>query len=155
MTEHRVVGTRPPTASTAAASQRMKTVRQAMTSCEVALAVELRARGIDFTMDVPIEGLERRRVDFAFASARVAVCVDGCFWHGCPKHGTWPTANGAWWRAKIEATRRRDADTDARLRALGWAALRVWEHEAPLDAARRVTEAIDSRDASGTTEEAD
>jgi len=60
--------------------------------------------------------------------------IDGCFWHGCPEHGTWPKNNVAWWRAKIEANIARDRDTDARLAAAGWIALRIWEHES-LDAA--------------------
>jgi DNA mismatch endonuclease (patch repair protein) len=69
------------------------------------------------------------RPDFVFARQRWAVFVDGCFWHGCPEHVTWPKANAEWWRAKILANRVRDGDTDARLRASGWTVVRVWEHE--------------------------
>jgi DNA mismatch endonuclease (patch repair protein) len=68
----------------------------------------------------------------------VAVLVDGCFWHGCPKHMTWPKANAEWWRAKIGANVARDRRTDADLREAGWAVVRVWEHEDPHDAADRV-----------------
>jgi DNA mismatch endonuclease (patch repair protein) len=82
----------------------------------------------------------RRRADLVFPSARVAVFVDGCFWHGCPEHATWPKQNAGWWRDKIEANRRRDRDTDARLREVGWQPVRVWEHEPVEEAARRIIE---------------
>jgi DNA mismatch endonuclease (patch repair protein) len=65
----------------------------------------------------------------------VAVFIDGCFWHGCPHHGVTPKANRDWWRAKLDANRRRDADTDAHLRGIGWSPLRFWEHEPATDVA--------------------
>ncbi len=68
--------------------------------------------------------------------------VDGCFWHGCDEHGTWPKQNADWWREKIEANQRRDRDTDARLRAAGWTVIRVWEHENAVTAADRIVEAV-------------
>jgi DNA mismatch endonuclease (patch repair protein) len=86
----------------------------------------------------------RREADLVFPRARVAVFVDGCFWHGCPEHGTWPRNNAEFWRAKIEGNVRRDRDTDARLEAEGWTVVRVWEHEAPADAAQRIAEAVDA-----------
>jgi DNA mismatch endonuclease (patch repair protein) len=63
-------------------------------------------------------------------------------WHSCPVHGTWPTASSAWWRSKLEANVQRDRDTDARLAAAGWTAIRVWEHEDPVMAADRVEAAV-------------
>jgi DNA mismatch endonuclease (patch repair protein) len=84
----------------------------------------------------------RRRADLTFVRARVAVFVDGCFWHGCPRHVTWPKANADWWRAKIDANRRRDADTTRRLRVAGWRVVRVWEHESPMIAAIRVAKTV-------------
>jgi DNA mismatch endonuclease, patch repair protein len=84
----------------------------------------------------------RRRTDVAFPARKVAVFVDGCFWHGCPQHGTWPRANAAWWRAKIEGNAARDRDTDARLTAAGWAVLRFWEHEGAAGAAAAVARAV-------------
>ncbi len=65
----------------------------------------------------------------ALIGPRVAIFVDGCFWHGCPKHGTWPLRNGAFWREKIEANRRRDRETDSFLRSAGWKVVRIWEHD--------------------------
>ena len=80
-----------------------------------------------------------------FAPARVAVFVDGCFWHGCPEHATWPKKNALWWREKIEGNRIRDADTDARLAAAGWLSVRVWAHEKPAEAAERVAGVVRDR----------
>lgn len=77
-----------------------------------------------------------------FAKARVAVFVDGCFWHGCPSHGTAPTSNARFWREKIETNKRRDRDTDQRLEAEGWRVIRVWEHEDPDLAADRIAETV-------------
>jgi len=84
----------------------------------------------------------RREADIVFARARVAVFVDGCFWHGCPDHGTSPKVNGDWWAEKLQANQARDLDTTAQLIAAGWAAVRVWEHEDPVDAAQRVSAAV-------------
>jgi len=71
----------------------------------------------------------RRRADLVFTRARVAVFIDGCFWHRCPEHGTLPKANAAWWRAKLNRNVERDRDTDARLRDADWIVVRVWEHD--------------------------
>jgi DNA mismatch endonuclease (patch repair protein) len=87
----------------------------------------------------------RREADLVFPRARVAVFVDGCFWHGCPEHASWPKANAAWWRSKIEKNRARDSDTDDRLARAGWQVLRVWEHEDPMQAAQRIAEIVANR----------
>lgn len=73
-----------------------------------------------------------------FSSERIAVFVDGCFWHGCPIHATQPKANASWWLDKLETNRRRDRDTDRRLAEAGWRVIRVWEHEAAAEAAARI-----------------
>jgi DNA mismatch endonuclease (patch repair protein) len=73
------------------------------------------------------------------------VFVYGCFWHGCPQHRTWPKANAAWWKAKLEANRARDRDTDRRMSEAGWRVVRVWEHEDARDAARRVCTTLSNR----------
>jgi DNA mismatch endonuclease (patch repair protein) len=84
----------------------------------------------------------RRTVDIVLPSVKIAVFLDGCFWHGCPLHASWPKANAAWWREKIETNRRRDRDTDQRLAALGWTVIRVWGHESIADAADRISQLI-------------
>lgn len=86
---------------------------------------------------LPVAGV-RRRADVLFTRARVAVFVDGCFWHGCPLHATSPRNNAEWWREKLAGNVRRDRDTDERLRQIGWTSVRIWEHEDMEVAADRV-----------------
>jgi DNA mismatch endonuclease (patch repair protein) len=81
-----------------------------------------------------------------FPAARVAVFVDGCFWHGCPVHARGTIRKNTWyWPEKIASNRRRDDDTDARLQAEGWLPLRIWEHEHPTDAALRIQASVGKR----------
>jgi DNA mismatch endonuclease (patch repair protein) len=101
----------------------------------------LHARGLRYRVDAVLPGM-RRRADLLFTSARVAVFIDGCFWHGCPDHGTQPKSNAAWWAEKIISNVKRDRDTDQRLAAEGWTVVRVWEHEAPAMAAARVAAVV-------------
>ena len=105
---------------------------------------ELHGRGFRYRVQYHVPGLPRRRVDVAFTKARLAVFVDGCFWHACPDHCVIPKTNRDWWQWKFEANRRRDADTDARLRELGWEVVRIWEHEPLGDAADRVSALLDA-----------
>jgi len=127
----------------------MKAARSRDTKPELALRSELHQRGLRFRVDQPVlEDRRRRRADLVFASRQVAVFVDGCFWHGCPTHGTWPKSNAEWWRAKINTNRARDADTNAELRRAGWIVVRVWEHELAVDSADRVEVALRMSDAS-------
>jgi len=116
----------------------MKKIRRAGTSAEMELRRALHARGLRYRVDTPLLPDKRRRVDIAFPSARVAVFVDGCFWHGCPEHATWPASNADFWRQKIETNQRRDRNTDSQLREAGWQVLRVWEHEDPKPVAARI-----------------
>jgi DNA mismatch endonuclease (patch repair protein) len=82
-----------------------------------------------------------------FTRARVAVYVDGCFWHGCPEHGNTPRANTEYWVPKLNRNVERDQETDRRLRQLGWTVIRAWEHEAPERIADRVARAVEAREA--------
>ncbi len=125
----------------------MQRIRQKDTSAESALRRELHARGLRYRIQVPVLTKPRRVADVAFSGLRVAVFVDGCFWHGCPQHATWPKQNAEFWRTKIVANQERDRDTDARLRAEGWEVVRVWSHEAPHDAASRIAEIVLKRKA--------
>src|SRR4051794_22781912 len=98
----------------------MQTTRRRDTAPELALRSELHRRGLRFRVDrAPLPGL-RRRADLLFTRARVAVYVDGCFWHVCPLHATWPKRNAAWWQEKLDSNQHRDRDTDRRLREAGW-----------------------------------
>lgn len=112
------------------------------TKPELALRSALHRRGLRFFVDrAPIPS-SRRRADLLFPTQRVAVYVDGCYWHGCPVHGTWPKANAEWWREKIYGNRTRDRDTDRMLHEAGWTSVRIWEHEAVDEAAKRVLLAL-------------
>lgn len=91
-----------------------------------------------------LDGSRGVRPDLVFRPQRVAVFVDGCFWHGCPDHATWPKTNAAFWQAKIERNRARDESTDERLRRDGWTVLRFWEHAHPEEAAAEVASAVSS-----------
>jgi len=125
--------------------RRMQATGRRDTAPELALRAFLSALGADFEVDqAPLDGLSRR-ADILFRSARVAVYVDGCFWHGCPQHATWPKANAVFWRAKIEANRARDADTDRRLQEAGWRVLRFWEHVPAGEAASTTAAAVGIR----------
>ena len=84
----------------------------------------------------------RRRIDVVFPTERVAIYIDGCFWHACPEHGTIPKQNRQWWVGKLAANRARDIATDTALRADGWTVLRFWEHDEPQLAARKVRAAV-------------
>ena len=92
------------------------------TKPEVVLRKRLHARGYRFRVAYPVPGMPRRTIDIAFPRRRVAVFVDGCFWHACPTHGVKPKNNKDWWADKLAGNRARD---------LGWTVVRVWEHESP------------------------
>lgn len=134
-----------PPASSDAARKRMQRTRQSSTECECRLRRELYALGMRYRIDVrPIPEI-RRRADIVFRRARVAVFVDGCFWHACPKHATWPKANAEFWRNKIRQNVRRDRDTDRKLNKAGWTVIRVWEHEDMGNAALRIRRIVEAR----------
>lgn len=126
-------------------SRRMARVRQKGTRAEIDLRSALHAKGLRYRLHVPLLTKPRRVADIVFSGAKVAVFVDGCFWHGCPEHASWPKNNADFWRKKIETNRSRDADTDQRLHALGWTTIRVWEHEDASQAASRIAELVDAR----------
>lgn len=84
----------------------------------------------------------RRTADLVFPRAKVAVFVDGCFWHGCPEHHTVAKTHADYWANKVAANRARDRETDSMLERAGWAVVRVWEHEDPGQGAIRVKEAV-------------
>lgn len=125
------------------ASLRMARVRQKGTRCEVELRRALHARGLRYRLQVPLLTKPRRVADIVFTRRKLAIFVDGCFWHGCPEHGTSPKSNADFWRDKIETNKRRDLDTNRRLTEAGWRVLRVWEHEEAEEAADRIMKALE------------
>ncbi|WP_127784993.1 very short patch repair endonuclease [Rhodococcus sp. X156] len=112
------------------------------TAPELALRRELHRRGLRYRLQVKVPGNRRRTIDIAFTRAKVAVFVDGCFWHGCPVHATKPMANSDWWRWKIEGNQARDENTTQLLEDAGWSVLRIWEHESADAAADQVVRAL-------------
>ncbi len=133
-------------ASTAGVRARMQVQRTRDTAPEMAVRRLLHSAGFRYRVDrAPLEGM-RRRADIVFGPARVAVFIDGCFWHGCPQHGRPQTrANPDYWAEKLERNRARDADTDRRLSEAGWAVVRAWEHEAPDTVAASVANVVNGR----------
>jgi DNA mismatch endonuclease (patch repair protein) len=134
---------RIPVPSSVEARNRMLATRQRDTTAEIGIRRALHAAGLRYRVDQTVLPGSKRRADLVFSSARVAVFVDGCFWHGCPIHGTQPKANGSWWLDKLEGNYRRDRDTDRRLTEAGWHVIRVWEHETPSEAAARIQLALE------------
>jgi DNA mismatch endonuclease (patch repair protein) len=128
-------------ASSEAALRRMESQARRDTAPEIALRHHLHALGLRYRIDRKIEGVSSRP-DLVFVRARVAIYVDGCFWHRCPLHGTVPASNRAWWRRKLEENVDRDRRVSSGLKKLGWRVIRVWEHEDPGRAARRIAEII-------------
>lgn len=132
-------------ASSPGVRSRMQLQSTRDTAPEMALRRILHSMGLRYRVDrAPLPGL-RRRADLVFGPAKVAVFVDGCFWHGCPEHETTARANADYWGPKIQRNRDRDADTDAQLREAGWHVVRVWEHEDPAVSARRIIASVHRR----------
>ena len=128
---------RPPPSSDAVSAQMSKLGRRD-TAPEVALRSELHRRGLRFRVDqTPVKGV-RSRADIVFRRARLAIYVDGCFWHRCPEHGEIPKANRDYWEPKLARNVERDGQTKAALEEAGWTVLRFYEHIPPVAAADRV-----------------
>ena len=133
----------PPPPSSPAVRGVMQGNRSVDTRPELALRSELHRRGYRYRKGVaPVKGL-RCRADVVFARARVAVFVDGCFWHRCPQHGTRPRTHSDYWQAKLDRNVARDRRNDDALTDAGWAVVRIWEHEDADAAADRVQTIVD------------
>lgn len=143
-TSARLVRPLPPTS--AAASAKGRANRRRDTSPERGLRSELHRRGLRFRVDHPVATAARPiRPDIAFTRARVAVFVDGCFWHACPEHGTMPKANATYWAPKLSENVERDRRTNTALAEAGWTVLRIWEHVPAEQAADMIERAVARR----------
>ncbi|MFC7240856.1 very short patch repair endonuclease [Catellatospora aurea] len=132
-------------ASSAANRRSMLGNRNRDTAPEKALRSLLHAAGLRYRVAAkPLAGM-RRTADVVFRPTRIAVFIDGCFWHGCPEHFVPPKTNPDYWREKIGRNIQRDRDTDVQLSAAGWLVLRFWEHEAVSECAVAVQSVVASR----------
>lgn len=123
----------------------MEAQRRKNTAPEVALRKILFAEGLRYRVNYKVPGAPRRTIDIAFPGRRVAVFIDGCFWHGCPEHGVAPKHNSQWWATKLAMNHQRDIETTALLKSRGWTVLRFWEHEDLDEETARVKSVIANR----------
>lgn len=107
----------------------MRANRRRDTAPELAVRRELHRRGLRYRVDFRVIPQVRSRADVVFTARRIAVYIDGCFWHQCPVHGTMPAKNRDYWEPKLARNRERDQDANASLAAAGWTVLRFWEHQ--------------------------
>lgn len=127
----------------------MQSNRGRDTKPELALRSAAHALGLRYRVSArPLPNV-RRTADMVFSSARVAVFLDGCFWHGCPEHHTVAATNASFWAEKVLTNRARDRDTDRKLADAGWTSIRVWEHEDPEQAASKIRKIVDERRPTG------
>ena len=134
-----------PGPSSESVSRRMRNTRRRDTPVEIRVRTLLQESRLHFEVDRSISGVTRARPDLVFPTERVAVFLDGCFWHSCPEHGTTPHANRRWWIEKLSANVERDRRHDQELTAAGWLVLRFWEHEAPELVAEEVERLVRGR----------
>lgn len=128
----------------------MRGNRQSDTTLEVRVRSELHRRGLRFRKQLPITaGNVRVRADVVFPRQRVAVFLDGCFWHRCPEHGNSPRVNSDYWSAKLDRNVEHDQRVTAALDAAGWIVLRIWEHVPAHLAADQVQTMLTSCKAAG------
>ncbi|NGO77253.1 very short patch repair endonuclease [Streptomyces sp. YC504] len=111
------------------------------TGPEIAVRRLLHSNGFRYRVHYPVPGAPRRKIDIAFVGPRIAIFLDGCFWHGCPQHATSPKANAEWWQNKLDRNMARDRETGELLEASGWTVLRFWEHEEPESVAQVIAHA--------------
>nr|WP_307801615.1 very short patch repair endonuclease [Actinomadura violacea] len=115
------------------------------TKPELALRRAVHALGLRYRVSTRPLPAVRRTADLVFTRARVAVFMDGCFWHGCPQHHTKSATNAGYWAEKVRRNRERDAETDRLFFEAGWLVLRFWEHDEPDKAALQIAEQVRAR----------
>lgn len=142
---HGQMSPRASWASSAAVRANMRANRWRDTEPELALRRAVHALGLRYRVGTrPIPTL-RRTADLVFSRAKVAVFLDGCFWHGCPEHHSVAVTNAEFWAGKVETNKRRDQDTNRRLADAGWLTVRVWEHDDPLATAKLIRDIVIKR----------
>ncbi len=104
----------------------MKRVKQKDTAAELSLRSALHESGLRYRLHRRVEGVV---VDVVFVASKVAIFIDGCFWHGCPLHATFPKSNQSYWLPKLAENKERDLRQSEKLRLAGWCVIRLWEHE--------------------------
>lgn len=132
-----------PVIPTAVRSRMMAAVKRVDTKPEISLRSSLHRRGLRFRKDFPIRLSSKSiRPDVVFTRQKVAVFVDGCFWHGCPQHCRRPKTNIEFWSRKLEQNQERDRRQNEALRQAGWVVLRIWEHESLSSSVDKVVQVI-------------
>lgn len=134
-----------PWASGAATRKTMQGNRGRDTKAELAVRRLVHANGLRYRVNARPEPELRRTADLLFTRARVAVFIDGCYWHGCPEHFSMPATNLEYWSTKIGRNQARDLETTTLLEARGWLVLRFWEHEPPIAVAERIAQLVRAR----------
>ena len=129
-------------ASSPGVARSMRSNRRRDTSPEIAVRRILHARGRRYRVDFAPGSNRRRRADIVFTRRRLAVFIDGCFWHGCPEHGEVPQSNRDYWKPKLARNIARDIETTRMLESEGWRVLRIWEHVSPEEAVERIEAAL-------------
>lgn len=132
-------------ASSPQARNVMRANRKRDTNPELRLRRQVHKLGLRYQLGRRIAGEPPVMPDLVFAGAKLAVFVDGCFWHGCPDHGVQPRTNIDYWGPKIQKNKARDQRVDRSLQALGWQTVRIWEHEDPVKAAARIRSIVETR----------
>lgn len=135
----------PSWAATEGSRRSMRANKGRDTVPELAVRSAVHRRGLRYRVSQRPDPALRRTADLVFRGPRVAVFIDGCFWHGCPSHGTRPARNAGWWAAKLDRTQHRDIETTMRLEEKGWVVLRFWEHEEPESVAESVASVVRRR----------
>lgn len=136
---------RPTKASSEGTRKSMQSNRGRDTKPELALRRAAHALGLRYRVAIRPLPKIRRTADIVFTKAKVAVFMDGCFWHGCPQHHTVATSNAGFWAEKVRRTKERDAEIDSLLAEEGWLVIRVWEHQDPVQAALLIADAVTAR----------
>ncbi|MFI0463221.1 very short patch repair endonuclease [Saccharopolyspora sp. 5N102] len=140
-----MASSRPVGASSEGTRKSMQANKGRDTKPELALRRAVHTLGLRYRVSTrPLPAI-RRTADLTFSRAKVAVFLDGCFWHGCPEHHTQSATNSEFWAEKVRRNRERDRETDRLLAEAGWSVIRIWEHEDPQVGAARVAQEVRSR----------